>query len=139
MDPFNYESARFEYKQTARMQGSVNIKNSKFYGLSRAEVRGVKSNITEKTVDLEVDIFLPRVFSEGLYKSEAFFNDIRFASKGAFNLTMKNIVATWKVKGSMVNIDGEDYMKMNAFDMIPTVGEMKVSATGLLPDPQLSK
>lgn len=139
MDPFVYESGKFEYKQTARMQGSVTVKNSKFYGLSTAEVRGVKSNITDKTMDLEIDIFLPRVFSEGLYKGEAFFNEIRFASKGAFNLTMKNVVATWKVKGSIVTVDGEDYMKMNFFDMIPTVGEMKISATGLFPDAQLSK
>ena len=139
MDPFLYESGKFEYKQTARMQGSINVKNSKFYGLSRGEVRGVKSNITDKTMDLDIDIFLPRVFSEGLYKGEAFFNDIRFASKGTYNLTMKNVATTWQVKGSVITLDGEDYMKMNSFDMVPTVGEMKISATGLLPDPQLSK
>ena len=139
MDPFLYESGRFEYKQTARMQGSVNVKNSKFYGLSQGQVRGVKSKITDKEMELDIDIFLPRVFSEGLYKGEAFFNEIRFASKGTYNLTMKNVATTWQIKGSVVNVDGEDYMKMNFFDMVPTVGEMKISATGLFPDPQLSK
>lgn len=139
MDPFVYESGKFEYKQTARIQGSVSVKNSKFYGLSTAEVRGVKSNTTDKTMDLDIDIFLPRVFSEGLYKGEAFFNEIRFASKGTFNLTMKNVAATLQLKGSIVTVDGEDYMKMKFFDMVPTVGEMIISATGLFPDPQLSK
>ena len=139
MDPFLYESGKFEYKQTARMQGSINIKNSKFYGLSRAQIRGVKSKITDKIMDLEIDMFLPRVFSEGIYKGEAFFNEIRFASKGTYNLTMKNVAATWKIKGSVVTVDGEDFMKMTSFDMAPTVGEMKISATGIFPDPQLSK
>ncbi|CAO1354082.1 unnamed protein product [Diamesa hyperborea] len=139
MDPFVYESGRFEYKQTARMQGSIDVKNSKFYGLSRGQVRGVKSNITDKTMELEIDVFLPRIFNNGLYKGETFFNDIKFASKGSYNLTMKNVAANWKIKGSIVTVDGEDYIKMNFFDMIPTVGEMKISATGLFPDAQLNQ
>ncbi|CAO1325915.1 unnamed protein product [Diamesa serratosioi] len=139
MDPFNYESGKYEYKQTARIQGSISVKNTKLYGLSRAQVRGVKSNITDKIMDLDIDIFWPRVFCEGLYKGEALFNEIRFASKGTFNLTMKNVVTTLKLKGSVVSVDGEDYMKMSSFDSVPTVGEMKVSATGLFPDPQLNQ
>ena len=42
------------------------------------------------------------------------------------------------MSGAIAERSGEKYMKINKFDMTPTVGDMKVFATGLLPDPVLS-
>ena len=73
------------------MQANINIKNSKFYGLFRAQIRGVKSKITDKIMDLEIEMFLSRVFSEGLYEREPFFNEIIFAYKKTYNLSYGNL------------------------------------------------
>lgn len=35
--------------------------------------------------------------------------------------------------------DGEIYLRVVEFDMKPIIGKMKIYATGLLPDPELSE
>lgn len=43
------------------------------------------------------------------------------------------------MKGSLVDVNGEKYMKIVSFGLVPKVGAMKLYAQGLFPDPQLSK
>lgn len=50
-----------------------------------------------------------------------------------------DIETTWKFSGKTVERNGEIYMKMERFDMEPEVGKMKVFATGLFPDEELSR
>lgn len=42
------------------------------------------------------------------------------------------------MSGKTVERNGEKYMLVDKFDMTPEVGDMKVYATGLFPDPGLS-
>lgn len=44
-----------------------------------------------------------------------------------------------KTEGDIINVDGKEYVKLTRFDFSPQFGDLKVFATGLFPDPELSK
>lgn len=138
LDPFIGDNIKTEYK-TDDIYGSVFIKQPKMYGISRAQVREVHSEVTEDEMDLEVNLLFPRVFMEGNYKGEGRFNGIHINSKGYYNVTMRNVDITWKIAGALEENNGEQYMRIKSFNMAPKIGDLKVYASGLMPDPALSK
>lgn len=140
MDPYSDERISLQFKQVAGFDGSLEVKNFRFYGLARAQVRGVKSQFKGNSMELEIDMFFPRLFTEGSYKSEASMRSgLKFASKGDYNISMTEVATVWKMKGNLVKVNGEEYMKITNFDMVPTVGDMKIAASGIFPDPDMSK
>lgn len=47
-----------------------------------------------------------------------------------------NIVS--RTEGDIITVDGVEYINMTKFDVSPTFGDLKVYATGIFPDPELS-
>lgn len=137
-DPYISENIKAEYKSDD-IYGSVFIKQPKTYGISRAQIKEVHSEVTEDEMDLEVKILFPRIFMEGNYKGEGRFNGIHINSKGYYNVTMSDIDITWKMSGALEENNGEKYMRIKSFGMAPKIGDLKVYASGLMPDPALSK
>lgn len=43
-----------------------------------------------------------------------------------------------RTEGDIVTVDGKEYVKLTKFDVSPQFGDLKVFATGLFPDPELS-
>lgn len=140
MDPYSDERISMQFKQVAGFDGSIEVKNFRFYGLARAQVRDVKSQFKGNSMELEIDMLFPRLFTEGSYKSEASMRSgLKFSSKGDYNISMTDVAAVWKMKGNLVKVNGEEYMKITNFDMVPTVGDMKIAASGIFPNPDMSK
>lgn len=52
---------------------------------------------------------------------------------------MYDVTNKWTIKGKLQNINGEDYMVITTFDVLPELRDMKISATGLFPNEELSK
>lgn len=50
-----------------------------------------------------------------------------------------DVTATWKIEGATEERDGETYMRIKHFRVSPKVGDMKIYASGLIPDEGLSK
>lgn len=48
-----------------------------------------------------------------------------------------NMVA--RTEGDIIEVNGKEYVKLTRFDVTPQFGDLKVFATGLFPDPELSK
>lgn len=44
-----------------------------------------------------------------------------------------------KTEGDIVTVNGKEYVKLTRFDVSPQFGDLKVFATGIFPDPELSK
>jgi Haemolymph juvenile hormone binding protein (JHBP) len=139
IDPFTYESVTFNYKNSQILTGSFTVRNVKSFGLSRAKIRTLKSNVTDNTLTITTETFIPKLFSTGKYNSSMKFNALQIDSRGQFNVTMKDIKAKWTMKGKLENINGEDYMKVYKFDLLPEANEMKISVSGLFPDEALSE
>nr|XP_029724927.1 putative beta-carotene-binding protein [Aedes albopictus]XP_029724969.1 putative beta-carotene-binding protein [Aedes albopictus] len=138
IDPFTQDSNYFEYKNQ-QMHGSLHLKNAKTYGMSRAQIRDVRAAAGDDTFNMEVDVYFPKVITEGKYKGEGRFNAIKLVSKGYFNVTTTDVSTTWKISGRTTQRQGEEYLLIDKFDMTPEVGDMKVYATGLFPDPGLNQ
>lgn len=141
------------------MYGSLHIKSANTFGLSRAQIQNVRAAADDDSFAMEVDVQFPKLITEGKYKGEGRFNAIKVVSKGYFNVTtsmlrfenflsiwfikfnniLANVTTTWKISGRSIQRNGETYVLIDKFDMSPEVGDMKIYATGLFPDPGLSK
>lgn len=44
-----------------------------------------------------------------------------------------------RTEGDILTKDGVEYVNMTKFDVTPTFGKMKIYATGIFPDPELSE
>nr|XP_029730033.1 LOW QUALITY PROTEIN: putative beta-carotene-binding protein [Aedes albopictus] len=138
IDPFTQDSNYFEYKNQ-QMHGSLHLKNAKTYGMSRAQIRDVRAAAVDDTFNMEVDVYFPKVITEGKYKEKDVSHAIKLVSKGYFNVTTTDVSTTWKISGRTTQRQGEEYLLIDKFDMTPEVGDMKVYATGLFPDPGLNQ
>lgn len=139
VDPFTYESLSFNYKNSNLLSGGFSLKDVKTYGMSKCTVNSVKSEFTSDEMTIQADIFFPKIFSTGDYKSNMTFNAFRLHSKGQYNITMRDVTGKWNIKGKIEKVDGEDYMKVYKFDLDPEANSMKLSISGLFPDENLSK
>lgn len=140
LDPFFYESVTFSYKNSEFLDGNFTIKNVKTYGMSRGKVRNVKSDFSDDLMTIHADVFFPKIFANGHYKSNMSLSAFRIESKGQYNITMRDVSAKWSLKGKLENQDdGEAYMKLYQFEIVPEVNDMKVSVSGIFPDENLSK
>lgn len=50
-----------------------------------------------------------------------------------------NTTAIARTEGDIITVNGKEYVKLTKFEIIPQFGSLKVFATGLFPDPELSK
>lgn len=140
IDPFSYESLMFNYKNSEAFVGSFNLKNVKTYGMSRGKVESVKSDFANDELSIQANLFFPKLFSTASYQSNVSLNFLQFISKGQYNLTLKDVKAKWNIKGKLDKKEDEElYMKVNKFEISFEADDLKISATGLLPDENLSE
>lgn len=140
MDPFLYDSLTFSYKNSGSFVGSFNLRSVKTFGISRGKVQSVKSDFTGGVMKIQAEVFFPKLFSTGNYKSNITLNSLKLDSKGQYNLTMKDVKTKLRIKGKLVKEDdGEFYMRVSRFDIIPEPNDIHISVSGLFPDENLSK
>lgn len=140
VDPFSYDSVSFSFKNSDLLVGGFNLQDVKTYGMSRGKVENVKSEFIDDEMTIRANLFFPKLFSTGNYKSNMTLSLFRLKSKGQYNITMKEVKAKWNIKGKLEKEnDGETYMKIYKFDILPVANEMQISASGLFPDEQLSE
>ncbi len=138
IDPYTVNGSTFEYKR-GDIFATLTLKTVTFYGMSKAEIKDVRTKIDENGMSTEIDVFTPRIYAEGLYKASGKFNSFKINAKGAFNMTFIDTSSTQKMKGVFEDRDGERYLRIESFDIVPYIGDLKVSMTGIFPDPELSK
>lgn len=139
VEPFTYDTVTFRYNNPNFIQGWLSIRDQKNYGMSKAKVLKVKSDFTDDEMKLQAEVNFPKLFTTGKYKSNMSFGVLKFESKGEFNVSMYDVIAKWTIKGKLENRNGEDYMNVYEFDVLPEVKNVKYSASGLFPDEELSE
>ncbi|EEB18814.1 protein takeout precursor, putative [Pediculus humanus corporis] len=131
LDPFKLEETLLEY-HNGQIHAKFGIRDYSLYGLRDLQYQNVRTYLDDlDDFRLEIDVFIPKIKSDGRYKLQGKFVKSEFGGKGNFNVSMSNIKATWAFTGSQVIIDGVRYMKINNLDMEPVVGDMKVYASNL--------
>ncbi|XP_037033894.1 uncharacterized protein LOC119072724 [Bradysia coprophila] len=138
IDPYTVNGTTFEYKR-GDIAATLNVKTVTFHGMSKAQIKDVRTKIDELGMSTEIDVFMPRIYAEGLYKATGKVNSFKINAKGTFNMTFKDTAITQKMKGVFETVDGERYLRIESYDIIPTIGDLKVQMTGIFPDPELNK
>lgn len=136
IDPFTYDSVTFSYKNSDLLNGVFTLRKVKTYGMSRGKVQTVKSDFKDDTMTIQAEVFFPKLFSTGNYNSNMSMNGVKVQSKGQYNITLKDVKAKWNIKGK---VDGNGFMQLNKFDIFPEANDMKISASGIFPDQNLSE
>jgi len=98
LDPYTVNGTTFEYKR-GEIYALLTVKTATFHGMSKAEIKDVRTKITEDGMYTEIDVFMPRIYAEGLYKASGRFNTYKINSKGTFNITFIDTATTHKMKG----------------------------------------
>jgi hypothetical protein len=139
VEPFTYDTVTFKYNNPDFVQGWFTIRDQKSYGMSRAKVIKVKSDFTDEEMKLQAVVNFPKLFSTGNYRSNISLGVFKMESKGQFNVSMYDVTAKWTIKGKLEKKDGEDFMNVYQFDVLPEAKSMKISASGLFPEEKLSE
>jgi len=140
LDPFTYDSVNFDFTNTNFLLGNFALRKVKTFGLTRGKVGNVKSDFVDDQMAIQADLFFPKLLATGQYRANiTAFTTLAFASKGQFNITLREVNAKWNIKGKLEDRDGEDYMQIYQFDIAPTASDMKISVSGLFRDENLNK
>lgn len=137
VEPFLYDTVTFKYNN-AVMKGQYTVKNQRTYGISKVKVLSVKSSFTDDEMNLVISNHFPKLFSSGNYRSNMTLGQFKIEAKGQFNVSLYDVTAKWTIKGKLQNINGEDYMVINTFDVLPEARDMRIAATGIFPSEELS-
>lgn len=111
-------------------------------------------------MSIEIDSYYPRILIEGVYKGEGSFNDYKLNARGYFNVTFsmislefflyvftvnylffyfqERVSTTVKMNGLFETDNNEQYLHITDFDVLLTMDDMKVFATGIFPEAELS-
>ncbi|PSN55183.1 hypothetical protein C0J52_00604 [Blattella germanica] len=130
-DPMLVPEILLDYEQQG-VSGKMIVKNSRATGLGDAQILSFRANLSDpQDLRVEVGFAIPHVFVEGEYKADGKIVAFPIAGKGVYNISMSEVRGTWVVRGDLVDVDGESFMKARHVDMYPEVGDMKVYASNL--------
>uniref|UniRef100_A0A1B0A9P1 Uncharacterized protein n=1 Tax=Glossina pallidipes TaxID=7398 RepID=A0A1B0A9P1_GLOPL len=137
MDPFNVDKVTYQFSNDF-VKGKVNLRNIKIVGLSNIKLK--KVDFTRKGNQLRtiVDMDVPRISAEGNHKADVLINNVKISSKGSFAVTLTNVVAKLTLNSEVYERDGHEYAHPRKITLEPDVGDMKLKADGLLPEPALN-
>jgi hypothetical protein len=138
LDPYVYNTFNGQL-QNMIFDGKYSVKNLTTVGLTDALVKNVKSEFTDFGMKLELDLFFPKLMSSGSYKTNLLLAGIKIVSKGTFNATLWNLNNKWTLKGKLVNINGEKFMKFYDTEIDCNIEDLKATVSGVFDDPTLSK
>ncbi|GAB0089397.1 hypothetical protein DMENIID0001_039290 [Sergentomyia squamirostris] len=138
IDPLPLIHSKFLYRASSTLLASLTVVRGNAYGFSESQIRRVRSQITDDEWKFNVDVAIPRLHMDGEYSGQGKFNELNLGSSGYFNLTLNRIQTTWKIRAKAEERDGEMYMRVFKFEMIPNVKSVRTFIENLVPDPTLN-
>ncbi|ALC38395.1 CG5867 [Drosophila busckii] len=137
MDPFQLGKSSYNYN-SGMLQGRIAMRDVLVYGLSEGIVDKVDFRMRNKRVRLEMLSHVPQLWAEGAYKADIKLNDMKLTPKGSFNLTLTNVSMKTRALGELYEREGHSYLRLSKLESEPKVGDMRLYASGLVPDPALN-
>ncbi|XP_075149768.1 uncharacterized protein LOC142223803 [Haematobia irritans] len=137
IDPFVREKLSLQFENNI-IKGKVSVRNFRVKGLSDVVVGDVDFQRQGKATKLKTHNHIPKLEVDGQYKADVYLNNNKMSSKGDFNAIITDIDALIVSEGELYEKDGHNYVRITKFSIDPTIGNMKLSATGLVPDKNLN-
>ncbi|XP_021924751.1 protein takeout-like [Zootermopsis nevadensis] len=134
LDPLFAPEVLLNYKRGDAV-GNMVVKNTNFYGLKDIEILDFRANLSDSSnLVFDIDYRLPTALAEGEYKAQGKIVGFTFGGKGVYNISMSDVTATCGVRGDLVTIDGEQYLKVRHVTVYPEVGDMKLYISNFFND-----
>lgn len=93
LDPLVRNATMYEYRR-GPLTVTMAARNTQIYGLSRAKIHALRSDIRPDGMSVEVDMFFPRLFMTSAYKADSSYEALRFQSNGVMNITFSRFPRT---------------------------------------------
>ncbi|XP_073821188.1 uncharacterized protein isoform X2 [Musca autumnalis] len=137
IDPMRMNKLNVQFSNNL-IRGKAAVRNVSVVGISTAEFKRVHYERKDNDVKLSIHIQLPLLQITGKYRAEVVINNARFSSKGLFNISLIDIDSKSDHYAQLYERDGHTFMSLTGLNLDPTLGDMKIYASGLVPDPALN-
>lgn len=137
LDPLRIPDGRYGYSG-GPVGGVLILKGANLYGISKSTIKKVDTKILADGVTSTMVSYFPRILVDGNYKADVKFNELKMRPKGHFNLTLTDVTLKAKMTGQFKTVDGKKYLQLNSVEAEPEIGNLRIFATGLFPDPILN-
>lgn len=87
-----YSSLKFNFANPIMLLSSLIMKNFKVLGLGKTKVNSVNVKFPAHGMMAEIDISMPKIFIEGLYKGQGRYANLQYSPKGYFNATTSELI-----------------------------------------------
>nr|ATU82763.1 secreted Juvenile haemolymph binding protein-like protein [Pristhesancus plagipennis] len=126
LDPWKVE--QFHVKNSGDpLKIGLTFTNSNTHGFSNIKILALRSNFNNpKQIELDVDFHNKQVLVNGNYLAEGYISDLPIHGKGKYSGTISNVTGTLKIRGHIVQRDGEEFLQIDRSIMRPTIGDMKI-------------
>uniref|UniRef100_A0A034WBE7 Circadian clock-controlled protein n=1 Tax=Bactrocera dorsalis TaxID=27457 RepID=A0A034WBE7_BACDO len=138
IDPYKLNRTTFQYT-SGTIRGRIIMRDGLTYGFSKTEIKSLDLKINGDKVTMKSLSYVPVINIVGNYKAELILNNIQLRPKGVFNVSLVNVNIDQTHEGTFYEADGHRFVRMRRFDAEPKVGDFKLSATGVFPDPTLNE
>lgn len=98
MDPYFVEKADFKVDRDT-VQFTAGGRNGTAHGLSKGEVKRVRSKITDTSMVIDVEVVFPKLFIQSKYKGNGRFNDLVFNARGNITIYLRKYYCVLKIPG----------------------------------------
>ncbi|XP_075149771.1 uncharacterized protein LOC142223806 isoform X2 [Haematobia irritans] len=120
------------------IRGKASVRNVTVTGLSQSAVRKIHYQRNAKDIKVHLHYQGPIIQIAGQYKADVTLNNAKFLARGQFNISMIDFDAKSEHIGVLYERDGHLFLKWTKIHVEPTLGDMKIYATGLVPEPALN-
>lgn len=69
----------------------MKVRNATTYGLSNTRIRGVRTEITDKSMKIMISVAHPKLSVESMFEGFASLNDLKVDSSGFMNVSMSKL------------------------------------------------
>ncbi|XP_046683248.1 protein takeout-like [Homalodisca vitripennis] len=139
IDPLRVAEMAMAYDANV-IAGKVILKDTVTRGIGKLKIMAVRSVANDPTrFMMEIDFYIPKMVTGGFYSMQGHVGDIPISGGDTYNITMGGVSGTWRLTGSPLAEDGQTFMRIDKFEVIPEVQALKVHANNLFKgNPELS-
>uniref|UniRef100_A0A1I8MAM8 Hemolymph juvenile hormone binding protein (JHBP) n=1 Tax=Musca domestica TaxID=7370 RepID=A0A1I8MAM8_MUSDO len=137
IDPVRINKLNIQFSNNL-IRGKAAIRNITATGISKGVFERVHYERKGKDIKLDVKFHLPLLKVTGKYRAEVVINNAKFSSKGLFDISLIELRSNAEHLAKLYERDGHTFLEMTSVDVEPTLGDMKIYASGLVPEPALN-
>lgn len=86
-DPYKVKKSTIEFSTGTIFSKSV-LKDALIYGFSTAQVKNVRTKVNDRKMYIELDMRIPVLTTEAMYKGTGGFNELRINSNGFMKVVL---------------------------------------------------